>query len=305
MVSCHTNAATYIKLPLWYPKLWEPTVDLETVDAAYLLIKITKIGKWRKYPAVNHLKLGERWVDLYQLQDLIKWHEIEYEIINGIYFDSGSVSIATSIRDVFELRKQALVAGDEEEAGRIKKMLNRELYGKSLQHRKPQQKMYFLTYEEAMKFMCKNSNATSLVKEGKKIYVTIGKRWTDNYNMAYLGCSILSMARRIINNYIYTLQDNGVEVLYSNMDSIFIRTSDMAKFNELFPNAIGNDLGQFHYDYDIDGYESAREAIFIKKGVYILKLDEEHYQMRNLGNTIEDMSWEGYLSEYQVLQSKH
>ena len=119
--------------------------------------------------------------------------------------------------------------------------------------------------------------------------------------MAFFGCSILSMARRIINEYIYKLEDAGVEVLYSNMDSLFIRKSDLDKFNELFPNSIGNDLGQFHFDFDDEKYSSAKKAIFIRKGVYILKLDDENYQVRNMNNYVENPSWNAF---YELLNKK-
>ena len=72
------------------------------------------------------------------------------------------------------------------------------------------------------------------------------------------------MARRIINKYIYILEDSGVEVLYSNMDSLFIKKSAFEKFNELFPNLIkiGDKLGEFHFDYnENNNYEYATEGI--------------------------------------------
>lgn len=298
LVSCHANAATHIKLPLGKPKRFSNDVDIDTVEAAYLLINITKINRRRKYSAVQYLKTGARWVDLITLKDLIKWHEIEYEIIDGIYFNDGSVSIADQIMDIFEQRKLPGMSS------KIKSILNRDLYGKSMKHRKSQDKIWFECRDDAFMFFCKNSNA-KLMKQTEKgqYYVLIGKRWTDSYNMIYLGCSILSMARSIINNYIYTLEDNGVEVLYSNMDSIFIRKRDMEKFNELFPNAIGNELGQFHYDFDFPNYEYAQEAIFLKRGIYILKLDDEHYQIRNLGGYFEKPTWNGYLQELNSIRS--
>ena len=107
------------------------------------------------------------------------------------------------------------------------------------------------------------------------------------------------MARRIINKYIYILEDSGVEVLYSNMDSLFIKKSDFEKFNELFPNLIkiGDKLGEFHFDYDSNNnnYEYATEGIFTGKGQYILKLDENNFKIRNIGNYIKNPDWNGYL----------
>ena len=84
---------------------------------------------------------------------------------------------------------------------------------------------------------------------------------------------ILSKAREIINEYIYKLEENGVEVLYSNVDSIFIRKSDLDKFKSLIGN-IGDDLGNFHFEYS-----NISKALFIEKGFYVLKFSDGSYKL--------------------------
>ena len=183
-------------------------------------------------------------------------------------------------------------------ADQLKKTLNIKLYGNSLIRKKLYRVEKFENFDEAFKYMATHSNAEKLSynRHSNTYNLSIKKRWTDSYNMAYLGCSILSMAIRIINECIYTLEDNGIEVLYSNMDSLFIRQRDFDKFNELFPNSIGNELGQFHYDLDDNNqYKYALEGIFIGRGQYILKLSESEYKIRNIGNYIKDASWNGYM----------
>ena len=305
IVSHYGNAASKIGLPLEVPKLWNKDVDLATVDAFFIMIDITKINRWRKYTAVRNLKTGIRWVDNIALSDLLKWHEIEYEIKGGIYFDGGSYSIASDINALFEQRKKAILEGDTETSKRIKMALNSDIYGKSIERAKPYDKKFFDSYEEAFTFLCRTPSATMLKETKNKRYaVRYGKRWTDSYNLAHFGCLILSMARAIINNVIFTLEDAGVEVLYSNVDSLFIRTSDMSKFNELFPNAIGNEMGQFHSDLDFKEFTEAQEAIFLKKGLYILKLGDDKYQCRNVGNYFTDPTWDCYMNELNVLNDK-
>ena len=103
IISNHANAASQINIPLGIPKRYalageaSQEIDLSKVNSAYLLINIQSIGKYLKYNAVKDLQIGNRFVDLLTLNQLIKYHQITYEIIDGIYFDSGSVNISKEI----------------------------------------------------------------------------------------------------------------------------------------------------------------------------------------------------------------
>ena len=65
----------------------------------------------------------------------------------------------------------------------------------------------------------------------------------------------------------------------------------MKKFNELFPNKIGDDLGQFHYEQS-----DISEGIFIGKGVYALKKINGDCIFKNMSRRITDPNWDKYLS---------
>lgn len=296
MSSCHASAATQVRFPLGKPKLIDANFNLD-VDAAYMLVNIKRIHSHRTFSIIPNLKRGYRYVDLITLKDLIKYHKIEYEIVNGIYYNEGSVSISSIIHQIYEEKKLAHINGDEAKEKEIKSILNRDLYGKCLIKPKYVEKKYFDNEDDAKKYMLTNPNDINLTfKKGKYIAFRT-KQWTDSYNIAHWGCLVLSQARHAICERIYTLQTAGVEVLYNNMDSIFIKHSDMHIFNDLFPNSIGNELGQFHYDYDVPGFEYAQEAVFIKPGVYALKLDENNYHYRNVNNVIENVNWNNYLTK--------
>ena len=207
---------------------------------------------------------------------MIKYHSIKYEIIDGIYFDSGSVNISDQIHEIFEIRKQAKITNNLELANQIKNELNKNLYGKLLKKSKSIGTIYFDTLEQAKEYMFNHENAFRIISKNNHPKVQYRKRFTNNYNLAHIGCLILSKVREIINDYIYKLEDNGVEVLYSNVDSIFIRKSDLDKFKSLIGN-IGDDLGNFHYEYS-----NISKALFYDKGSYILKLDNSEYIVRDM-----------------------
>ena len=265
IVSSHANAASQINIPLGIPKRWSIDINIDIVDAAYLLIDIHRINKYKKYPAVKDLKLGHRYVDLITLHDLVRHHGIEYSIIDGIYFNEGSVNISKEIHEIFAIRKTAKLENNAELADQIKKELNINLYGKLMKKQKAIESLYFDSKDEAYQYLISHKNAFQLTSKNGKSIVQYYKRYTNNYNLLYVGCSILSKAREIINKYIYELEESGVEVIYSNVDSIFIRKSDLDKFS----GTIGDELGMFHYEY-----ENIIKALFVDKGSYILKLSD-------------------------------
>ena len=276
IISNHANAASQIDIPLGIPKRYSKEIDLSKVNSAYLLINISSIGKYQKYDAVKDLQIGNRFVDLLTLNQLIKYHSITYEIIDGVYFDSGSVNISDQIHEIFEIRKQAKIDNNIELANQIKNELNKNLYGKLLKKSKSIGTIYFDTLEQAKEYMFNHENAFRIISKNNHPKVQYRKRFTNNYNLAHIGCLILSKVREIINDYIYKLEDNGVEVLYSNVDSIFIRKSDLDKFKSLIGD-IGDDLGNFHYEYS-----NISKALFYDKGSYILKLDNSEYIVRDM-----------------------
>lgn len=277
IISNHANAASKINIPLGIPKRWNKNINLSTVNSAYLLINIQSIGKHHKFDAVKDLQTGNRFVDLLTLHQLIKYHSIKYEILDGIYFDSGSVNISKEIHEIFEIRKQAKKDNNLELSNQIKNELNKNLYGKLLKKSKSIGTIYFDNQEEAQEYMFNHENAFRIFTKNGKSRVQYRKRFTNNYNLAHIGCLILSKVREIINNYIYKLEENEVEVLYSNVDSIFIRKSDLEKFNQLFPNSIGNELGNFHFEYS-----DIIKALFYDKGSYVLKLANNDYIVRDM-----------------------
>lgn len=273
IISNHANAASQIDIPLGIPKRFSKEIDLSKVNSAYLLINISSIGKYQKYDAVKDLQIGNRFVDLLTLNQLIKYHQITYEIIDGIYFDSGSVNISKEIHEIFEIRKQAKITNNLELANQIKRLLTVDLYGNLMKNKKSVGTIYFERKEEAYDYIYSHENAFELFSRDNQYIVHYKKRFTNNYNLIHIGSLILSKAREIINEYIYKLEDNGVEVLYSNVDSIFIRKSDLDKFKSLIGN-IGDNLGNFHFEYS-----NISKALFIEKGFYVLKFSDGSYKV--------------------------
>ena len=249
------------------------------ISSAYMKVKILNIEKKRRLYMIPGLKVGnEIWVDLLTLEGLIRWNGISVELIGGFYYSSDRDYRIKKL--IFDLYHQRLNAKSVEEKRRLKLILNK-IYGFTL-YKQRITKKEIIKNEDVEAFVIKHINKLHTTRKYDKDHmeVTLFKNYSDSYNMANLGVSILSMARRILFYYIYTLEDAGVEVLYSKTDSIIIRKKDLDKFVDLFPNAIGNGIGQFKFEYDVEGFEFAQKAIILGKDRYCLKLDEENYHFR-------------------------
>lgn len=78
-------------------KLWNSKIDLKKVDYYILKIKVTKIRKKLAFPILCHNSNNKcnydnaenqiYYVDKIKLEDAIKFQKIEYEIIEGIYYN--------------------------------------------------------------------------------------------------------------------------------------------------------------------------------------------------------------------------
>lgn len=283
-------------------------IAASSIASAYMLIKITSYHV-RKYPVINDLRMsasqqvGHRistdmllWVDLITLKDLIKYHDIQGTLINGFYYDTPiDYSITTLVNRLYKCKNDKSLSKEERDEYKLK--LNK-IYGLSLK-RTIMTKTKLVENDDLFRFIQTNYNQIISAKKLDKDWteVEMYKKFTNHYNLAHFGVSILSTARHIMNEYLYKCEENGINVLYSCTDSLFIKYSDLGLFNRVFPNSIGLSLGQLKID--LDGHEFANEAIFISKGCYCLRFDDGTFKIRwarkNKSEIIEYGVWKYYL----------
>ena len=124
----------------------------------------------------------------------------------------------------------------------------------------------------------------------------------NHFNIPHVGVSILSMSKRIMNEVMGLAEDNNLEMFYQDTDSIHISAEHIEILAKLFYGVygrelIGEDLGQFHSDFDLKGCENvyANRSIFLGKKCYIDELygtDEKgeqkidyHIRMKGVPNS--------------------
>ena len=273
------------------PKVWDESVDLDEVDYYFVRVKITAVGKNRAFPVVSiRTPTGRDWtndlvgkivpLDKVGLEDAVNFQGIEYEIVDGYYFDEGfNTKINEVIEVIYNRRKNEKKAGNSG-MEQVLKLLMNSSYGKLIQ--KPNSCEHKIISGRAKFFHFLKGHMDFFVSAqtlGKdKWLVKCFKPIFESSSSPHLGCQILSYSKRIMNQVICTAEDIGVEIFYQDTDSIHLYKEDVDKVAEAYAEVyekdlIGGDLGNFHSDFNVAGLDAkttySAKFIGLAKKTYI------------------------------------
>ena len=288
---------------------------LKKQDGYFVQIKVLKVGKKYKFPQMSYINdEGVRvftneppnnlFVCKFDLEDLIKFHQIEFEVVDGYYYDEGrNMELKSVIENVFEERLKLKKVGNPLQE--IYKLIMNSSYGKTLQKAIPDE-IKFKSGKEIDNFIDKHYNRIVHYEElygsnenYTRYKIKIEKGINEHYNNCHCGVEVLAMSKRIMNEVMCLAEDNKLDIYYQDTDSMHIRHKDIEvlaqKYKEMYERElIGKGMGQFHTDFDSDilkGDIHAVESIFLGKKCYIDKLvgDEEgvydyHMRMKGIPN---------------------
>jgi hypothetical protein len=300
-------------------------LNWESYDYAIMTVKITKVNKNQQMPFIAHKIDGKSIdykneiptenviIDKRTLQDYIEFHQIEYEIIDGVYWDEGFNNKAGQVvNELFQIRleckKKAKENGNNDNNALenvIKLMLN-SLYGKTMLS-KSDTKNKILKQENFNTYFINNFNTIKSYRKINAYTYQITEIICDNsYNRAHIGISILSMSKRIMNELFNTANDNNITIFYTDTDSIHCLDEDIPKLEKEFikkynRELIGKNLGQFHNDFKMKNAVSSiysTKSIFLGKKSYIDCLEStdkdgktiNDYHIRLKGITVEGIN---------------
>jgi hypothetical protein len=283
-----------------------------------LTVKITAVNKIQQMPFIAHktkdsIKYTNEAptepiiIDSITLQDYINFHEIEYEILDGVYWDEGTnKTMGEVIKKLFNARLEAKKQNKKALSNTIKLMLNSS-YGKTIMKKSKCMKKIV---NISAKSWNKKTGKWSIVKKTKwenfvyRNFNTI-KSWRklndtsyevemicadDSFNRGHIGCAILSTSKRIMNEVFDVANDNKYPIYYTDTDSLHCNYEDVikleTKYEERYNRVLnGQDLEQFHTDFDLEGACDeiyATKSIFLGKKSYIDHLESKDKD----GNTI-------------------
>jgi hypothetical protein len=256
-------------------------------------IKITKIKKKQQLPMImyrnkddtitysNEPRDDKIVVDSVTLQDYIKFHDIEYEIFEGVYWDNGvNPKIGEVIIELANERLKYKAEKNKPMADSIKLMCN-SIYGKTIQKRDYTRKK-MVPRKRVEDYIDKNWTTIISWRHISDRQTEVTEQRMDlSYNRGHIGCMILSYSKRIMNELIDIGTSNNLDMIYSDTDSLYMYKKDIKKLTKLYKtqynkDLMGDGLGQFSHDFKMDGVESkdiyATQSIFLGRKSYYCKL---------------------------------
>lgn len=275
---------------------------------AIMTIKILKVNKTQQMPFIayktetsidytNEARNEEMVIDSITLNDYIKFHKIEYELIDGVYWnDKTNKKMGEIIKELFVSRLEAKANKKITLSNVIKLMLN-SAYGKTIMKQtfteKKMVKRITTKYNKTSKkweendknidaYIYNNFNTIKSFRDVNENIVEIESICIDDtYNRGHIGCAVLSMSKRIMNEVFDVANQEKSPIYYTDTDSLHMDFADVNKLNLAYfmkykKQLIGLDLEQFHTDFDLDGADSeiyAIKSIFLGKKSYYDKLE--------------------------------
>lgn len=266
-------------------------------DGYFIQINIKKVNKNLRFPLMSYKNddgirifsndmVGKNiYVCKFDLEDLIKFHKIEFDIIDGYYYNQGRNNKLKEVIDfVFNERLEMKKLKNPLE--QIYKLIMNSSYGKTLQ-KAIDENLVFKTSNEIDKYVDKNYNYITKYEkinddgEIDRYAITTLKGIEDHYNNCACGVEVLAMSKRIMNEVMCLAEDMNIELFYQDTDSMHLYEKDIEPLAEKYEKVygrvlIGKGMGQFHSDFDSDIIKKdihATESIFLGKKCYIDKLE--------------------------------
>ena len=258
----------------------------------FVEIVINKVGKKQDFPLISYVYDNKRnftnepreqpiVVDKTTLEDLIEFHQIEYTMIRGYYFNEGfNNKLNEVIKNLFEERCKQKKAGNPIE--KVYKLFMNASYGKNGQKPINSDTVVFTDKHRFNVYVSRNYNfIKSYSKTGNIMVVKTIKPINNHYNRVHLSSMILSTSKRIMSEVMCLAKEMDIAILYTDTDSMHIddaRIGDLAvafkaRYNR---ELIGSDVGQFHCDFTSKRFKNPKsvESYFLGKKMYIDKLCE-------------------------------
>lgn len=287
--------------------------ELDKLNYYMVKIKITKINKYQQLPMVSYKDdtgilryinvINEpiiSYVDMITLNDWIEFQGIEYEIINGVYWNEGYNNKMGEVMNILFNDRLKFKKKKNNSMQEILKLMMNSSYGKTITKLSKKTNIV-VDNDKKEQFIADNFNNIIEIKLLNQLQsVATITKLDSSYNMSHVGCFILSYSKRIMNEVFNVANDNKCTLYYTDTDSIHCNYDDVVIIEEGFRKVYnreltGKNMGQFHIDFkmkDAEGEIYATKSIFLGKKCYIDKLqsiDEDgkiindyHYRMKGV-----------------------
>ena len=274
-------------------------------------IKITRIGVYQEIPMVSYKNVsrGVEWpnkddpippeqvftVNKVELEDWIGFCGIEYQLIDGLYWDEGANHrLGDVIVRLHELKSEYRRVGNPCQS--MVKLCMNGCYGR-LAMRQCDKNVVIQDVDNAHDYAFERYGILRQILEfGDHAEITLAT-YDDSFTRKHLGSLVLSMARRIMNEVIDTCTRAKIPLYYTDTDSLHFPMSRYEELRSCYRSSwhrelIGDSLGQFHSDFSLYCGHSkviSKKCIFVSKKTYCHVLlckqcgaTDYHYRMKGI-----------------------
>ena len=278
---------------------------LNSIDGYFVKILIKKVGIKREFSLMskmvdmvryfnNEMEGEELYVDKYSLEDLIEFQKVEFDVLQGYYYNEGR---NTTIREVIhKLFTERLIKKREKNPiQEVYKLIMNSGYGKSIMKAVETELIIKRDIETTTKRYGKGNELYNYIGFNyNKIHsfepihgstcniIKVFKPIIEHFSRPQVGTEILSMSKRIMNELMCLAEDNKLKIYYQDTDSMHVGCDDIPILSELYKvkynrELIGCGMGQFHTDFNhhtaVNNDEVyARNTIILGKKMYIDEL---------------------------------
>jgi hypothetical protein len=292
---------------------------IEDYDGYFVKIHIHNIPNKRSFPLASYINedgvrrfeneiSNDIYVDKIQMEDLIEFHGLktnDFTILQGYYFNDGfNTQINKNIKYLFDKRKELKKAKNP--AQEIYKLIMNSAYGKSIMKEILNEYKIFENEKDYKVFVSRNYEwIEEIIKvpDSDIRRVKILKSISEHSNICQVGSSVLSWSKRIMNEVMCLAEDNNIPIFYQDTDSMHMYQDEIKLLGELFEDKygrelIGEELGQFHSDFEIADCDNvySKKLITLGKKSYCdvlvgtnkitgKKETQEHIRLKGIPNS--------------------
>jgi len=274
--------------PIGPCELGDASTDWFSKDHFVVEIRITAIRKRQRIPSVTLRKDDNTLhylqdideplvvvVDKIQLGEYIRMQDIEYEIIQGVYWDNGfNTCMPNLVKSLYESRKQYKKEKNGAMDFLLKLLLN-SIYGKTIM-RAPSTKFAYINQNQSPNYILNHFESIKCYElQGPidKPFTTCFEVYEKNDSPCFkhVGGLILSVSKRIMNNVLDCANDLNIQSVYTDTDSFQYparHVQDLAKlYKKRYGEVLfGKELGQLSNDFELDGCKNVKSVGFIGIG---------------------------------------
>jgi hypothetical protein len=241
-------------------------------------IRINKINKFQQIPSVSYKDQNDllvytnevpdggiiTYVNKITIEDYVQYQQIEYEILEGIYWNSSSFNVlGEKIEHLYRLRFIEKMKKNKPKADMLKLVMN-SIYGKTCM-KMSMESVRYKSHELGLSYFYENFG---IIKDycSNKVNTRIVERdLDDSFSLNYIGDAILSMSKRFMNEVFDIMNDENMPVYYTDTDSIHMNECDKTKLAEIYYQKynrilLGEGLGQFSDDFVLENDENGYEV---------------------------------------------